>query len=433
MIQWHIWLKIGLKVERTSDIWPFRAFTAPYSQMLRSFIDSNAGKLVVAQAFSQLIMLASLPVITRTFAPGEVGLWSVLQSVAGFVWAYSVLRADLSVVQATDAAAAQKVYAAGSVSQLLFSLPLFPILWWLFPQQFDHWWAFFWVWVYVTGFNQNLLFQAVLLRGGAWNALSFVRITAALLTFPFAVVSGWLVPCLLAGVWLPMVWSKSVFPPFSLWRWESVRWYVQHFRKNALFGTLHTTFEALAAQMLIVLTGAYLSPFHAAAFFLAMRICSAPVSLLSGSVGQYNLRLFQREMEVGRFSVWHPVRHWLRWLPLSVLYYGFVWYWGERGAVWLFGAEWALAGQMAVWLILPFSLTFLTSPTSNAFAVIGRQEYMLMLSSGTLARFFITWAAVDYTRDPLIMAAVYAITGLLYTFAFNGVLLWAIHKTCTSS
>lgn len=390
--------------------------------------------MMVGQALSQGLIFVSLPFITRYFSPEEVGLWSVLQSIAVLAWSFASLRSDISIIQAKDEEEVDRIYAVGTTVLLLTLIPVVVGAYWWLPAHFSSLGAIVMLAMYVVGFGQNQLIQSKLLKKGAFDRLIVVRLVSVLLTYPLAVLSGFLNVALVCGVWLPILWIKEKVRTRTFWHPKAVAWYFSRFRGNAIFSTLHTWFSTLSDQFFLLLVGAYFAPAYAAAFFIASRFCTAPISLMVGSIGQYNLKKYQSDMDAGTFSIRQPITHWLTWLPVSLVYYGLIGWLGKDGAQVLLGDSWGVAGEMAIWLALPNFLIFLTSPTSCGFSIVQKQQYTLWLSIGPVLRLLFSWAAMHYWHDPVFAVAVYAVTEFLYTFVFNGTMLWAIHSTtCTSS
>lgn len=399
---------------------------------------SPSTPLLIAQGFSQALVLVSLPFISRMFPAEAVGMWTLLQTSAVFIWAFSTLRAEVSMVQATGTKEMGQIFGAGLTAHSIF----LPILILLFAVIYPSWFSGVnWMGgiIYLWGFGWNQLAQSYLLRSGQWIKLSWFRIGMAVLGGPLLVLMA---P--VAGevsLWFSLCLSVMVPPLFfhggNLKKWWSfsiseLGWYLARFRKNVVFGVLQNALNMGADQLLILLVGLWISPVHAAAFFIVQRFCTAPISLVAGSVGQYNFRIFEDAYRSGTFGVKYPLAHWRKWFPLGVLYYGILALIGPKLFPLILGTEGGLAGVITPWLALPSFFIFLASPTSSGFTVVQKQEYAFYLSFGPFLRLAGAGLAVVLSGEIMTGVIVYSVLNLLYTFIYNGLMLRAIHRSCTS-
>ena|GEM_PF-1902686 len=403
---------------------------------IRHYFEHPKWRLLASQILAQATLFLSLPLISRYFPALQIGQWSVFQSFALFLWSFSQLKTDISLVQADTEAERRGLVLMGLTLHLLISFVGVIILGMTdFGERLrftDLWWLL----VYLAGFGLNQMVQNYLLSKQLYGQLMSVRTLTPLLSFPGSIilhllhVPNGLMIGLLAGVWIPAIKPFYQNRIIHLWRDNSIqhlKMYWNKYRKNATLGSVNALIGSLSDQLLVLIIANYFKETVVAAYFMAFRFCTAPISIVSASIGQYNFRMYQDLYRKGQFLPKVPIDYWKKWLPISLAYYGALILFGSEIFTFVLGKDWAYAGYLASLLAAPSALIFLTSPTSSAFTVIQKQEYVLALSVGTFIRLFCMVLAILYDRRMETFVLVYAITGILYTILFNGVMLYAIN------
>lgn len=405
---------------------------------IRHYCEHPQWRLLASQILAQAFLLLSLPLISRNFPALDIGQWSIFQSFALFLWSFSQLKTDLSLVQADTEAERQGLARTGLALHLLMtSVGIWVLSMTAFGARLHgtDWWL---LWVYLTGFGLNQMVQNYLLSKHRYGELTTIRVLTPLLSFPGSLlllllhVPDGLMIGLLAGVWLPAIgpfYKSRIVQSWHVSKIPDLKIYWRKYQKNATLGSVNALIGSLADQLLILIIANYFKEDMVAAYFMALRFCTAPISLVSASIGQYNFRMYQDLYRKGEFLPKVPIAYWKKWFPVSLAYYGALILFGPEILGFVLGLEWTQAGHLAALLAVPSALIFLTSPTSSAFTVIQKQEYVLALSAGTFIRLLCMLLAILYDRQMETFVLVYAITGLLYTVLFNAVMLFAIHRT----
>lgn len=403
---------------------------------IRHYFEHPKWRLLASQVLAQALLFLSLPFISRGFLAVEIGQWSVFQAFALFLWSFSQLKTDLSLIQADTEAERHALVRTGLAIHLLITalgVVLLGITDFGERLQLTHLWFLWW---YLAGFGMNLMLQNYLLSIGSYNGLISMRVLTPLLSFPGSLLLMWMqVPNaltigLLVGVWLPAIKPLYQSRVLQSWRFANVRHvktYWRKYQKNATLGSANALIGSLADQLLVLVIANHFKEDMVAAYFMAYRFCTAPISLVSASIGQYNFRMYQELHRKGQFFPKVPLDYWKKWLPVSLAYYGTLILFGREIFGIVLGPNWTYAGYLASLLAVPSALIFLTSPTSSAFTVIQKQEYVLALSAGTLVRLLVMVMAIFYDQQLETFVLVYAVSGVAYTIIFNSVMLFAIH------
>jgi O-antigen/teichoic acid export membrane protein len=72
----------------------------------------NIGKMTLASALGQIMIMGTMPIMTRLYSPEEFGIFSLLASFTGIATVAACLCLDLAVVQGRDDAEADELFAA---------------------------------------------------------------------------------------------------------------------------------------------------------------------------------------------------------------------------------------------------------------------------------------------------------------------------------
>lgn len=402
---------------------------------IKHYFEHPKWRLLASQIFAQAILLLSLPLISRNFPALEIGQWSVFQSFAFFLWSFSQLKADVSLIQAdTEEERRDLMLIGSSLHFLVTSLGVALLGMTNFGERLSMIELWF-LWAYLVGFGWNQMAQNYLLAKQSYGQLTTIRILTPLISFPGSLllmllnVPNGLLVGLLAGVWLPAIrpFCQGIFAQqWKLAGLGSVNAYWHKYRKNATFGSANALMGILSDQVFILIIANYFKEDMIAAYYMASRFCTAPISLVATSIGPYNFRMYQELHRKRQFLPSVPVNYWKQWLPVSLAYYGVLILFGREIFAYTLGQDWAYAGHLAALLAVPSALTFLASPTSSAFTVIQRQEYVLAFSVGTFIRLLCMVVTILYDPRMDTFILVYAITDILYAIVFNGAMLVAI-------
>jgi O-antigen/teichoic acid export membrane protein len=341
-------------------------------------ISGDAGRLLLGNGAAQVIAFAGMAGISRLYNAGAIGHWSTCVAFVTFVWSFSQLRTDMSLMQESDVVEKRRLLRLGLLAHLVFS-------------------AIAWAISYGFGLfseTNNLLVFSVLLSHGvqqmavawqlserAYRQVNRLRIAGMLIAYPGSLilyfVSGeqGLLWALLAGNLLPpLLWVKieSVQEPhIPPGNWRQL---IRKHLPSMSYLSMGNFLLSLSEQGMILLISAYFAPVYTAAFFLAARVCNLPLSFIQSAMSQYNLRHFQDLHDTGKFTTGVVWAYWKRWLPAGLAFFSPVVLFGPELFRLIFGAEWAEAGQFARLLAVVALFRFLSSPTSMGFFVLGKQR-----------------------------------------------------------
>src|SRR5690625_3678194 len=96
---------------------------APHGTIKKHFLT-----ILTGTASAQLIMIASMPIITRIYDPVMIGVISIYLSFFNFWSTFLSLRFDTALLVASSEDEALSIYRVGSLFVLLMSFISFPII-----------------------------------------------------------------------------------------------------------------------------------------------------------------------------------------------------------------------------------------------------------------------------------------------------------------
>ena len=389
------------------------------------FFSGDSGRLLLGNGLAQVIAFAGLGGISRLYDAGPLGTWSTCVAFITFVWSFSQLRTDMTLMQETDRDEKRRLLLLGGLTHVLFSG-----ISWTMAIKFG---------LFKTA-NNFLIFSVLLshwvqqmavswqLSERAYREVNWLRLANVIIAYPgslvlyywngevgllWALLAGNLVPALLAGG----VRSYQVGSNMS---WHSFRALVRKHLPTLSWLSLGNLLLSLSEQGMILLISLHFEPVYTAAFFLAARVCNLPLSFVQSAMSQYNLRYFQDLHDAGQFSSRAVWVYWKKWLPIGVAYFVPVVLFGPWLFMLFFGNMWAEAGEFARILGLLALIRFLSSPTSMGFFVLGKQRvffgFTLLFTVIFGATVFLAWIGWPLLHLVALNAGLQIVSILAYNY-----------------
>jgi O-antigen/teichoic acid export membrane protein len=259
------------------------------------------------------------------------------------------------------------------------------------------------------------------------------RLAVAVVAYPgaialyFAGVPDGLFITLLLGNILPLAWflvkNQEIVQSFRQYRWEQAQNTLKEYQSTGFYLTAGNLLASLADQGMVLLIAHFYSPVEAAACFLAMRICGAPLSLVQGAISPYNYRIFQDLAHRDAFHSGIITRHWKKWSIIGLCLFVPIMIAGPEVFFLFLGKDWNFAGQIArVIAILAFS-KFLSTPTSMGFFVTGNTRFFFFSTLITAISLPICYGLVRLGWPLLHVLMTFA---LLQSIAIWGCNIWML-------
>jgi len=402
-------------------------------RIARSSFVRNVVLLMSGTAAAQAISLAAAPLLTRLYAPGVFGEFSIFLALAAIVGSVGTLRYDqavmlpesgraaaglfglslIAVAGMTTAAAviciALAVWRSGfpELSLTQATLALVPVV------------------VLITGLSQT--FNCWLTRQKRFHQVSIAQVLAGLTTNGIQLAAG-VGACgivgLLSGALLGSLSGALVMGAQSAAAaWPTIREAVRWTRLRAL-ARQYSDFPAYSAPQVglntvsqnvpVLLLGWYYGPIVAACYFLATRCLQFPMNLVLNAFRQ---AFFQKASEADRAGEDMErllvqatgVLLGLAAIPALTLFVA-----APALFAFVFGAEWQSAGEYARWLVCWLVLGFANSPAVVFGQVFRRQRWILTWDIGLLISRTLALVLGGTWLSALGTIVLYSFTGIVF-------------------
>ena len=344
------------------------------------YLEQPLAQLLAGNALAQLMIFGSIPVITRLYPTEAVGQWSIALTVINVISAFSQLRTDIALFQASTDTERNALYRLGITAHIVLSCVTFTVITLL-------------GWVHWASIEAGIVTLFILLAHGIlqmsisrmaaqhqFRQQNLYRLAIAFLAYPGAVIgyyiggSHWLLGALLMGNMVPLGYLISTQQMSQIWP-KNIFTTLKAHKNTGFYLTVGNLLASISDQGMVLLIARFYSSSEAAACFLAMRVCSAPLSLIQGALTPYNYRHFQDLYDTAQFSKNTIIAHWKKWLPIALLIFIPLIPLGMQIFSLFLGKDWNFAGQIAS-VIAIWSLTkFLTTPTSMGFFITGNTRF----------------------------------------------------------
>lgn len=365
---------------------------------------------VAAQALTLLIS----PVLTRIYAPEDMGVYALYTSAIAILTLVSTVRYDMAIISPKRDKTARilvKLILLVSVSMFalsvaaLLAFALFSLATAVTPA------VVVWLWLVPAGVFLAALqasYTAYLLRNKQYGAIATVRLLSAASAAGLSVTFGWLH----FGVWGLLLSSLGalLIGVLLVRRASHLEWWPTLSRRRLLAAAKRyinypridlpsSLLGVIGSQLPTILLGVFFGPAFLGFYALADRILLAPLSTLGGAVGSvFRVRATEHAATMGGFSQEYSRTFVLLLVP-AIVFFVPVMIFGEDIFVVIFGARWRTAGQIAQTLSPLYFVRLLASPLSMSFYVRNRMKVdlvgQILFAVSSLASTTIGWLLVD--------------------------------------
>lgn len=412
--------------------------TAFVARLRGSFL-GDVLKLSFGTLAGRLIAVAALPILTRLYSPEDFALLAVYLALVNTLAVAACLRLEIAIpLVETEDEAADLLALALIVLALVAALLTLPAL--LMPDQVASALGapalapYLWLvplGVAMAGSYSALQFWAT--RARRFGAIARTRVgqaaagVTAMLALgwagiaPFGLLLGNMLNIGAGGVSLA---ASAVVRDGVVLRAVRLRNLATAFRRNhryPLFSAPEALFNVAGLQIPVLLIAAHAGA-EAGFLLLAMQVMTAPMTLLGSSISQVYLSRAPTEYREGRLASF-TVSIMRRLVMVGV---GPLILAGALAPLvfpWIFGAEWARAGEIVVWLVPWMALQFIASPVSMVLHTAGRQNWAMYLQVvGLIIRVGAVAVAISVNAGPV---AAFALGSAVFYALYSGVVILA--------
>lgn len=351
--------------------------------------------LASASVVGQLIMLAAMPFLTRLYTPESFGVFAVFSAIMGVVLVISSWRYELAIPLLPGHKNASRLlllaliinFLSASISAVVVLMFRFEIAGWADTPLLA---SFLW------------LLPVAILTGGTYKALNYwsirskdyrkiaiTKITQSSVNVLVQLLGG-IVGIGAIGLVIGQIIGQSAGVT-RLWKGLKFKRMRAEVSKKHSFALLSryrnfpkydapaATLNASSAQLPNIAMAFIFGPAAAGMYYLADRVLSVPMSIVSQAIGQV---LFSRiRDDIANEFLFKRVIGILLPLILLLIFLCFlVFFFAESLFSLVFGEKWRVAGGFASWLIVGLSVQFLYSPLSMVLMATNGQLVNLIIN-----------------------------------------------------
>jgi O-antigen/teichoic acid export membrane protein len=390
--------------------------------------------LISGTTASQIIIVLSYPFITRLFSPEDFGILAVFSSVVGIIAVVLCLRYEAAIMLPSADEDAANLLAGSLAIATAISILSIPLVWGLGPSIA--------LWLHQPKLANYLwLVPPILFFGGmgtghpalnAWAirtkryaTIASTRVADAAVTAAGQLGAGWsgfATPGSLIGATLlgaavsPLVLGVQIWRKYSKLFQESVSPQsiidnLKRYYKFPMYSTGSTLLNTISWQIPSFMLAIFFSADIVGHYALGFRILQLPMSLVGTAISQV---FFQRSSQAHKQGKLAPLVdeafHRLVLLGLfPMLTLTIV---GKTLAVVAFGETWAEAGVYTQILGIWAFFWFISTPMSNLFFVLEKQEFLLRINVLLLITRLIALGLGGYLGSARLALILFAGTGV---------------------
>ncbi len=415
--------------------------TPPAPVRRKSNFAGDVIKLVSGTTIAQIFGVIVVPILARIFSPEDFGVSQVFQSMLSIVAVITCMRYELAIVLPEDDEKAANVLALTALFSFVTSLISVPIM--VFggkplsillgaPEMAKYLWMFP-LSMFFTGIFQALNYWNT--RTRRFGRLSLARLSNNVVSVGAQLVAGVAAPPtpggLIGGSFVGTAFS-SLSLMFSVWKEngrlflanvnrKTMREMLDRYKKFPLYSTWSALLNSISWQLPAFLLSPLFSPAVVGYYSLGNRVLRMPMNLIGAALAQAFLPRASDAAKDGklRFVVEDTYKRLVAYSLFPLLVLSLV---GRDLFIVFFGAEWAEAGLYTQILSLWTFFWFISSPLSNLFTVLERQEFSLKIN---LAIFLTRLASLligGWLKSPRLAFALFALSGVL-TYGYLSVVI----------
>ncbi|QLJ07988.1 lipopolysaccharide biosynthesis protein [Pseudoalteromonas sp. JSTW] len=409
-----------------------------FSRILNIPIVKNIGILVGGTAFSQLIGIIALPILTRLYTPEDFTVLATFSSILAILMVVSCLRFEIAIPIPKDEETAIQLLALSILSVVFITILSLVVVFvgesqindltnnrlneylWLIP-----------IGVFFAGLYKALQFWTTRVKGYKLIAktrmsqsLSAVAIQIGCGSFGLAPIGLLIGQIVNSGAGFYGL-LKSFLSSHKL-NWKSfkiikLKGTFTRYDRFPKISTWEALFNSAGIQLPLLIIASFAIGEEAGFLMLAMRLLSAPMGLIGGSVAQVYLSDAAVKHQNGDLKVFTR-KIIFNLLKVGLIPFLLIGVCSPFLVPVFFGEDWQRTGFLISWMIPWFYIQFIASPVSISLHICGLQGVALFLQLfGLLLRGGGVIFSLLYFPDWV--GEIYALSGFLFYLIYIGIIL----------
>ncbi len=348
-------------------------------------------------AVGQLLLIVTIPIVTRLVSPSDWGVYTVVFSIGSFLLPVAALRYDMAIVLPPDEEDARHLHRLASALNLLIS-GVFTAVLWIFGRPIAGWIGHREAgpWMLAAGLITWSYCQVSIATYFSTRRKRFKTVSQSTIANSVVTASGRLGSAfaglgplgLLGATTLGEFAALGVFgkadgrtrpwkdhAPFDFARMRELG---REYRRMPLLMTPNALIDSVRVNGINVELAHFISSGALGNFNMAWGLVQTPAALISAALAQV---FFQRLSVTKPGSMYQLVsRTIVRALAVAILPFAAIFFLAPPVLPWLLGPGWRQVGEVAALLTPWLSLNFVTSPMSTIFVVVRKQWIALLFS-----------------------------------------------------
>ncbi len=361
--------------------------------MIREFLKKslfarNVLTLMTGTSIAQAIPVAISPILTRLYTPEDFGILALYMAVSSIFAVIATGRYELAIMLPRNDSDAASILALSVGIAFFISLVTFLIIFFfntaitelLGNPAISNWLYFVPLTVLITGMYQSLNYWFT--RQGRFKHLAYARIAQGGATgvsqlgmgYMLSGASGLVVGTVAGQVVATSILARKLSMDDGFFirglRWKRIIGNARKYRKFPQFSTWGALFDNAALQMPVLILTRFFDAYITGLFSFTFRVLNLPMSLLSTALSQV---LFKKVVAIHHNSpedlLYFILKIFFGLLAITIPFLLISIFFGKIIFIFLFGENWAQAGEFAAFLAIAVSIRFAVSPLSCVLAM----------------------------------------------------------------
>ena len=355
----------------------------------------NVLTLMMGTTIAQAIPIAISPILTRIYSPKDFGLFALFMSITSFISVSATARYELAILLPKSEEEAINIVSLSMIFAILISLISLLVIFIFKAKIVDffnnpevsNWLYLIPLSVLLTGFYQSFNYWTN--RKKNYKRLASNRViqttstaSANLLIGILSKFNGLILGQIIGQAIVTFILGKKIWQEdVNALKVVSTNMQITQLKTYKKFPLLNLP-NAIIDGVRLVGIDTLITKFFTSSilgqYYLAFRMLQAPMSIIGSSFSQV---FIQKIASVDKKEINVIVKKFISLsFIITVPIFSLIYFLAPLIFKIIFGKEWIIAGNIASILCPWIALNFISSPISNVYIVLNKQEYMLIFA-----------------------------------------------------
>lgn len=355
----------------------------------------NVLTLMMGTTIAQAIPIAISPILTRIYTPKDFGLFALFMSITSFISVSATARYELAILLPKSEEEAINIVSLSMIFAILISFISLAIIF-LFKAkivnffnnpEISNWLYLIPLSVLLTGFYQSFNYWTNRKKNYKRLASNRVAQTTSTATANFLIgvmskFNGLILGQIIGQVVVTFILGKKIWSEdsktFGVISREMQIAQLKVYKKFPLLNLPNAIVDGIRLVGIDALITKFFTSAVLGQYYLAFRMLQAPMSIIGSSFSQV---FIQKIASVDKKEINVIVKKFISLsFIITVPIFSLIYFLAPLIFKIIFGKDWVIAGNIASILCPWIALNFISSPISNVYIVLNRQEYMLIFA-----------------------------------------------------